>query len=129
MHQCNHCDYKSDRIWCINRHTKAKHGAIQKGSGVLTREQPITEHVQQTSRQTQNVPIQYIEYTKGIIRQWQEAYQNMDTRNKELLNGWQNHNKQWDAAYRQLQAWGEEDAGYQEEAEQQLSYLQNNAGR
>ncbi len=33
MHQCNHCDYKSERIWCINRHTKAKHGAIQTGSG------------------------------------------------------------------------------------------------
>ena len=121
MHQCNHCDYKSHRIWCINRHTKAKHGAIQKGSGVLTREQPITQD--QTSRQTQNVPIQYIEYTKGIIRQWQEAYQNMQMRNKELLNGWQNHNKQWEAAYRQLQAWREEDAGYSEEAQQQLSYL------
>ena len=47
----------------------------------------------------------------------------MDTRNKELLNGWQNHNKQWEAAYRQLQAWREEDAGYSEEAQQQLSYL------
>ena len=125
MHQCNHCDYKSYRIWCINRHTKAKHGAIQKGSGVLTREQPITQD--QTSRQTQNVPIEYIEYTKGIIRQWQEAYQNMQMRNKELLNGWQNQNKQWEAAYRQLQAWREEDAGYSEEAQQQLSYLQNNA--
>ena len=50
-------------------------------------------------------------------------------RNKELLNGWQNQNKQWEAAYRQLQAWREEDGEYLEEAQQQLSYLQNNAGR
>ena len=83
--------------------------------------------MQQTSRQTQNVPIQYIEDAKGIIRQWQDAYQNMERTNKELLNGWQNQNKQWEAAYRQLQAWREEDSEYAEEREQQLSYLQYNA--
>ena len=85
--------------------------------------------MQQTNTQTQNVPIQYIEDAKGIIRQWQEAYKNMQMRNKELLNGWQNQNKQWEAAYRQLQAWREEDGEYLEEAQQQLSYLQNNGGR
>ena len=68
MYQCDHCNYKSERIWCINRHTKAKHGAIQIGSGILTREQPITQHVQQTSRQTQDVPNQYIEDVKGMAR-------------------------------------------------------------
>ena len=110
-------------------------GAIQTGSVILTREQPIPQHVHQSSAQTQNVPIQYIEDAKGIIRQWQEAYKNMETRNKELLNGWQNHNIQWEAAQKQLQACREEDGGYQEEAEyakemeQELSYLQNNAGR
>ena len=128
IHQCQFCNYQSPYKWVVRRHEK-KHQAIQTGSGILTREQPITEHVQQTSRQTQNVPIQYIEYTKGIISQWQEAYQNMQMRNKELLNGWQNQNKQWEAAYRQLQAWREEDGEYLEEAQQQLSYLQNNAGR
>ena len=107
MYQCDHCNYKSERIWCINCHTKAKHRAIQTGTGVLTREQeqPITQHVQQTSRQTQNVPIQYIEDAKGIIRQWQEAYKNMETRNKELLNGWQNHNNQWEAAGMERRRW------------------------
>ena len=150
MYQCDFCNYESIYKYNVMRHEEGKHGqnskknkpnsfhhtskahpyeAIQTGSRILTRAQPITENVQQTSRQTQNVPIQYIEDAKGIIRQWQEAYQNMDTRNKELLNGWQNHNKQWEAAYRQLQAWREEDAGYSEEAQQQLSYLQNNAGR
>jgi hypothetical protein len=129
MYKCNYCPLTSKKKWNIQVHEARKHtdGAIQKGSGVLTREQPITQD--QTSRQTQNVPIQYIEYTKGIIRQWQEAYQNMQMRNKELLNGWQNQNKQWEAAYRQLQAWREEDGEYSEEAQQQLSYLQNNAGR
>ena len=123
MYKCNYCPLTSKKKWNIQVHEARKHtdGAIQKGSGDLTREQPITQD--QTSRQTQNVPIQYIEYTKGIIRQWQEAYQNVETRNKEFLNGWQNHNKQWEAAYRQLQAWREEDAGYSEEAQQQLSYL------
>mgnify|MGYP001446005237 CR=1 FL=1 len=86
MYQCDHCNYKSDRIWCINRHTKAKHEVKLTGSGVLTREQPITQHVQQTSAKAQNIPIQYIEYAKGIIRPWQEAYKNMETINKEQIN-------------------------------------------
>ena len=81
----------------------------------------------QSSAQTQNVPSQYIEDAKGIIRQWQEAYKNMETRNKELLSGWQNQNKQWEAAYRQLQTWREEEVEYAKEREQQLSYLQYNA--
>ena len=113
---------QGEEIPLVYRHTKAKHGVIQTGSGILTREQPITP----------NVPIQYIEDAKGIIRQWQEAYQNMETRNKELLNGWQNQNnvtKQWEAAYRQMQAWREEDGEYLQEAQQQLAYLQNNARR
>ena len=109
MYQCDFCNYESIYKYNVMRHKEGKHEqnskinkpnsfhhtskahpyeAIQTGSGILTREQPITEHVQQTSRQTQNVPIQYIEDAKGIIRQWQEAYQNMETRNKELLNGW-----------------------------------------
>ncbi len=66
MHQCDHYDYKSARIWCVNHHTKAKHGAIQKGSEV--REQPNTR----TSTQTQNVPIQ--PDTNEIIRKWQEGF-------------------------------------------------------
>ena len=121
MYQCDHCNYKSERIWCINRHTKAKHEVKQTGSGVLTREQPITQHVQQTSAQAQNVPIQYIEYANGIIRQWQEAYKDMETRNKELFDGWQNQNKQWTAAYGELQAWREEEGEYLNEALQHLS--------
>ena len=140
-HACNECYFSTSRMFNLERHfkrkhqnqyhepvdTKAKHGTIQTGSGILTREQPIPQHVHQSSAQTQNVPIQYIEDAKGIIRQWQEAYQNMERTNKELLNGWQNQNKQWEAAYRQLQAWREEDAEYAREREQQLSYLQYNA--
>jgi hypothetical protein len=25
MFECNHCDYKSERMWCINRHSLNKH--------------------------------------------------------------------------------------------------------
>ena len=81
------------------------------------------------NKQPQNVPIQYIEDAKGIIRKWQEAYQNLETRNKELLNRWENQNKQWQAAYRQLHAWREEDSVYANEEIQELSNLQNNTGR
>ena len=121
MHQCDHCDYKSARIWCINRHIKTKHGEIQKGSGVTK------QLIPRTSTQAQNVPIH--PDTNKIIRQWQEAYKNMETRNKDLLNGWQNHNKQWQAAYRQLQAWREEDGVYANEEIQQLSYLNSDPRR
>ena len=93
MYQCDFCNYESIYKYNVMRHEEGKHGqnskknkpnsfhhtskahpyeAIQTGSGILTREQPITQD--QTSRQTQNAPIQYIEDAKGIIRQWQEAY-------------------------------------------------------
>ena len=29
MYKCDHCDYKSIRMWCINRHTENKHGTNQ----------------------------------------------------------------------------------------------------
>ena len=101
----------------INRHTKAKQEVKQTGSGVLTGEQQITQHVQQTSAKAQNVPIKYIEDAKGIRAMAIYKY------------GWQNQNKQWEAAYRQLQAWREEDSEYANEAQQQLSYLQHFSGR
>ena len=97
----------------INSHTKAKHEPIQTDIGV--RDQPIT----QTSTQTQNVPVH--PDTNEIIRKWQEAYQNLETRNKELFNRWQNQNKQWQAAYNQMQAWRHEDGVYANEEIQQLS--------
>ena len=45
----------------------------------------------------------------------------METRNKELFNGWQNQNKQWTAAYGELQAWREEEGESLNEALQTLS--------
>ena len=45
----------------------------------------------------------------------------METRNKEIYSGWQNQNKQWEAAYGELQAWREEEGEYLNEALQQLS--------
>ena len=102
----------------INEYLQNKHGANQTGSVVLTGEQPITQYVQQTSRQTQDLPNQQFEDLKGIIRGWQNAYQDMVIRNK-----------QWEAAYIQLQAWKEEDGEYANELHQQLSYLQYNSKR
>ena len=73
MYQCDFCNYEIMYKYNVMRHekgkhgqnsNKAKHGAIQSGTGVLTRGQPIRQHVQQTSRQPQNVPIQYIEDAK-----------------------------------------------------------------
>ena len=29
MYECDHCNYKSSRMWCINRHTLNKHGSKQ----------------------------------------------------------------------------------------------------
>ena len=62
-----------------------------------------------------------------MIRQWQEAFKNMETRNKEIYSGWQNQNKQWESAYGELQAWREEEGEYLNEALQHLSYLHNTA--
>ena len=29
MYKCDNCDYKSARIWCINRHSLNRHGTNQ----------------------------------------------------------------------------------------------------
>ena len=53
MYKCDHCDYKSERIWCINRHIKSKHAPSQTGSGA---EQSIQPHSQMHSNpQEENV--------------------------------------------------------------------------
>ena len=37
MYQCADCDYRSARIWCINRHRTNKHGSKQhEGSAPAT---------------------------------------------------------------------------------------------
>ena len=64
-----------------NRHSAQefpKDEISQTGSGTLLKNQPINSNIQQTST---HVPIQDF---KEYIRQWEEAYQNMQVRNKQL---------------------------------------------
>ena len=72
MYQCDHCNFKSERMWCVNRHTKSKHEKNQTGSGVV---QNAHQTAGQNMHQTQEV--------NACIRQWQEAYQNIGARYKQ----------------------------------------------
>ena len=58
-----------------------KHMNNQAGSGALEREQVTAAHMQEASAHQQNVPIQDF---KDYTQQWQEAYQNLQVRNKQL---------------------------------------------
>ena len=40
MYECNHCNYKSARMWCINRHALNKHG--KNNNGVESNRAPVT---------------------------------------------------------------------------------------
>ena len=40
MYECNHCNYKSTRMWCINRHALNKHG--KNNNGVESNRAPVT---------------------------------------------------------------------------------------
>ena len=64
-----------------NRHSAhqySKDGIPQKGSGALPMNQPISPNNHQTGT---HVPIQYF---KERVQQWQEIYQNMQVRIKQL---------------------------------------------
>ena len=72
MYHCDHCNYKSERMWCMNRHTKTKHEQNHTGSGVV-------HNVPQTSGQN----VHQTQELNACIRQWQEAYQNIGARYKQ----------------------------------------------
>ena len=55
MYKCDHCDYKSERIWCINRHIKSKHAPSQTGSGAEQSIQPHSQNEMQSNPQEENI--------------------------------------------------------------------------
>ena len=84
MYKCDHCDFKSERIWCINRHVKNKHNS-QTGSGakqphvdsdpVVSMEQTAPSQPQiemHSNQQEENVDQLY-----ENIDQWQKAYETL----------------------------------------------------
>ena len=75
IHNCHLCDYKTDRKYDRDKHVQKKHAQNHSGSGVL-------QNVHQTSKQQQNV--YQAQDVRACIKQWQEAYQNMSARNKQL---------------------------------------------
>ena len=98
-----------------NRHSAQKYpkdDISQTGFGALLRNQPINPNIQQTST---HVPIQDF---KEYIRQWQEAYQNMQVRNKQL-----------EEEKTQLEAWRNEDSNMLYEALQKVSILEPELGK
>ena len=72
MHYCSYCDYKSNHKWVVTRHLNAIH---RDRSTV-----PIEQNVPQKSGQN----VHQFRDVDACIRQWQEAYQNMGARNKQL---------------------------------------------
>ena len=98
-----------------NRHSAQeypKDDLSQQGSGPLPMNQPISPNNQQTGT---HVPIQDF---KDYIQQWQEAYQNMQVRNKQL-----------EEEKTQLEAWRNEDSNMLYEALQKVSILEPELGK
>ena len=67
MYKCDHCDFKSERIWCINRHVNSKHAPSQAGSGAV-------QSVQPDSEDHSNLQEESVEQLYENIDQWQKAY-------------------------------------------------------
>ena len=86
--------------------------SLQNGSGALPMNQPISPNNQQTGT---HVPIQDF---KDYIQQWQEAYQNIQVRNKQL-----------EEEKTQLEAWRNEDSNMLYEALQKVSILEPELGK
>ena len=72
MYKCDHCDYKSERIWCINRHVKSKHAQSQTGSGAVQSVQPHSQNEMHSNLQEENIDQLY-----ENIDQWKKAYETL----------------------------------------------------
>ena len=78
MYKCDHCDYKSERIWCINRHVKNKHNS-QTGSGA---EQSIPLHSQ--NEKHSNLQEESIDQLYENIDQLKKAYETLKEQYQKL---------------------------------------------
>ena len=114
------CNFKTHKKYNLDMHKRNRHSAqeypkddiSQQGSGPLPMNQPISPNNQQTGT---HVPIQDF---KDYIQQWQEAYQNMQVRNKQL-----------EEEKTQLEAWRNEDSNMLYEALQKVSILEPELGK
>ena len=113
-YQCPHCPYQKD-LWSIKRHMSRKHKTNQAGSGALEMEHGNAAHMQGASVHQQNLAISdKIEN----LRQLQEAYQNVLTRNKQL-----------EAEKAELIKWGNEKVAFEEQRQKELVKLQTHLER
>ena len=79
MYKCDHCDFKSERIWCINRHVKSKHAPSQAGSGAVQSVQPDSLDDKHSNLQEESVDQLY-----ENIDQWQKAYDTLKEQYKQV---------------------------------------------
>ena len=128
MYKCDHCDYKSTRMWCVNRHSLNRHGTNQS-----------TQHGVAVEGTSSTIPNK--DFIKAVesAHSWKNANENLqqencayESWNKEqeaeilnLRNNLQevcNANKNWGEAYHLLQEHRREDG---ENSNAIITYLQN----
>ena len=128
MYKCDHCDYKSTRMWCVNRHSLNRHGTNQS-----------TPHGVAVEGTSSTIPNK--DFIKAVesAHSWKNASENLqqekcadESRIKEqeaeilnLRNKLQefcNANKNWAEAYCLLQEHRREDG---ENSNAIITYLQN----
>ena len=117
---CSFCNFKTHKKYNLDMHKRNRHSAqeypkddiSQKGSGPLPMNQAISPNDQQTGT---HVPIQYF---KDYVQQWQEVYQNMQVRIKQL-----------EEEIAQLEACRNEDSNMLHEELQKVSILEPELGK
>ena len=128
MYKCDYCDYKSTRMWCINRHTSNRHGTNQQTQHVVAAEGasstlPNNDLIKavDSAHSWKNV-CENLQQEKCADESWikQQDVEILNLRNKlqELCNA----NKNWEEAYRWLQENSRENG---ENSHAIITYLQN----
>ena len=128
MYKCDHCDYKSTRIWCVNRHSLNRHGtnqSTQHGVAVEgTSSTTLNEHLIKAAESAHSWKnaCENLQQEKCADESWikQQDAEILNLRNK--LQEFCNANKNWIEAYQLLQEHRREDS---ECANQIINYLQN----
>ena len=109
MYKCDHCDYKSSRIVCINRHSLNRHGTNQP-----------TQHGVAAEGTSSTTPNKHLIKAAESAHSWKNACENLQQekcadeswikqQDAEILNlrnklqEFCNANKNWEEAYRLLQ--------------------------
>ena len=128
MYKCDNCDYKSARIWCINRHSLNRHGTNQptqhgvaaEGASSTLPNNDLIKAVD-SAHSWKNV-CENLQQDKCADESWirQQDAEILNLRNK--LQEFCNANKNWEEAYRLLQENSREDG---ENSHAIITYLQN----